>query len=242
MAENLHVEFFMQAVENPLKTKAEGRPIFEDREMIRIRFPGDNKRILVDYANSETTNPETRERATYAERFPKHYEAFTKNQSYNGEGTPLSELPFLTEAKRAELRALNIQTAEALANMPERNRSALGMGGQQLMMQARAYLERAQGSALETKMAAENADLRAQIEIMRQQIAGLAQQKPAPAHVADEDEADDETGGSPFETWADADLKALIKDRSGNAPRGNPSHETLVRMADEAVQAAQKAA
>ncbi|MCU0905633.1 MAG: hypothetical protein MUE83_17460, partial [Tabrizicola sp.] len=40
----LGVEFFMKPVENKAKSKEAGRPIFEDREMVRIAFPGDSKR------------------------------------------------------------------------------------------------------------------------------------------------------------------------------------------------------
>ena len=45
---HLHIEFFMQPVENPAKTRTEGRPIFEDQEMVRIKFVGDSLQVVTD--------------------------------------------------------------------------------------------------------------------------------------------------------------------------------------------------
>jgi hypothetical protein len=41
---------------------------------------------------------------------------------------------------------------------------------------------------------------------------------------------------SSFEAMADDDLKSFIADKTGSRPRGQPSHETLVRMAKELVE------
>jgi hypothetical protein len=57
-------------------------------------------------------------------------------------------------------------------------------------------------------------------------IAGQAKQEK-PAVVIDD------AGG--FNDWADDDMKAFIKDASGQGVRGQPSHETLVRMCNEIV-------
>ena len=46
-----------------------------------------------------------------------------------------------------------------------------------------------------------------------------------------EEEEADEAG---FDKWSDDDLREFIKSETGNAVRGNPSHDTLVRMAKEA--------
>lgn len=140
----LAVEFFNKAVENPRKTKAEGRPIFEDREYIRIRFPADNKRELVANAHEMHYVSHAKQQMTYAQRFPANYDAFkAASDAEFVQGTPLAELTILTEAKRAELRAQNIKTVEQLAGLPTAAMRRLGMGAQALVDGAKEYLTRA---------------------------------------------------------------------------------------------------
>src|SRR5690606_25506634 len=92
----------------------------------------------------------------------------------------------------------------------------LGMGGRELKNQAQAYLANATDSAAVTRLASENESLKAQLAELRSEAAAPATQQPSPF-----DDMDAET------------LKSWIADASGQRPRGNPSHETLVRMASE---------
>ena len=233
MADNhssdVHVEFFVDAIENPAKSAEAGRAIFEDKEMVRIRFPGDKNRELVAPANQQCTrDPHSNTWLTYIDRFPRHYEAFKRNAAYIGDGTPLNEAPFLTASQKAELHSLNIHTLEALAGMSSAAIASFGLGGRGLVNQAQAWIEKASGSAVEMRLAQENAELKARFDMLEKQLqqamnAGIVRPSPV-AEIS---------GPSPFEEWADDDLKALIKDKTGSAPRGNPAHSTLVRMADE---------
>lgn len=226
----VHVEFFAEAIENPAKTRSEGRPIYEDNEFVKIKFPGDQKRVHVAPANERyRRDPGTNGWLTYIDDFPKHYERFKQGLEQSVIGTPLSELPFLTESKRAELRALNIHTAEQLSGLDGAPLGRLGMGGRGLKDQATAYLEHASDTALETRLAGENAALREQMASLQAQMAEVLSLKPAVKTAATTSTT------SPFDDYQDEDIKAFIKDRSGSAPRGNPSHETLVRMADDII-------
>lgn len=241
-APRLHVEFFTEAVENPRKTREKNRPFFEDKEFVRIRFPGDKNRILVaPAAEAAVRDPATNERLSYIDRYPEHYKAFKENQTYQGDGTPLSELPFLTEAKRAELRAFNIHDAETLAALDGAPLQKLGMSARSLKDQAAVYLEKAQGGAAESRLLAENGALRQQMEAMQRQLAALqaAASGPGAQQVAEtvpEPAPDSNTDATPdnFEGMTAAALKAFIKERTGAAPRGKPSRATLVRMAEDA--------
>lgn len=229
MQSDVHVTFFADAVQNPAKSKEQGRPIFEDKEFVRIKFPGDRNRELVAPADQPSLrNPEDNTWLTYIDRFPAHYDAFKKGQEFFGEGTPIDEAPFLTVAQRAELKANNIHTIEAMAGCPDNNLSKLGMQARSWKSQSVAYLAKASGSAVETRMAAENAELREQMEAMRRQIAEMAQDRKSPGVEPEP------VSGADFDTWSDEDLKAYIKDTTGAGPRGNPSHDTLVRLAEEA--------
>lgn len=170
----VHVEFYVEAIENPAKSKTAGRPIFEDQEFIRIRFPGDKNRIHVAPAHEGyRRDKETNDWVTYAEDYPRHYAAFREHKEFIGDGTPLSELPFLTEAKRAELRALNVHTAEQLAGLDGAFLQKLGMGARALKTQAEAFIEKASGGAVEARLSAENAALKERLEALSAQVAAM---------------------------------------------------------------------
>lgn len=239
---SLHVEFFTDAVENKAKTKTQGRPIFEDREFVRIKFPGDKQRVHVAPADEGyRRDPSTNEWVTYAQEYPKHYQAFKDNVEYHGEGTPLAEVPFLTDSKRKELRALNIYTAETLAGLDGAQLEKLGMGGRELKNQASAWLDKASGSADITRLAAENAGLTEQLAQLQEQVNALAG-GTTPTPTAGDTPTASDFGTEEFDGMDATDLKAFIKERSGAAPRGNPSRDTLVAMAVEIVNGASEAA
>lgn len=240
---HLHIEFKNVAVENRTRSFTEGRPIFDQQEQVHIKFVGDTRKELVAPAHEKCLrDPATNQWVSYAQLYHRHYEAFKTGEAAVGEGTPISELPFLTEARRAELRALHIHTAEALTQLEGTNLSRLGMFGRELKEQAKAYIERARETALESRLSAENATLKAQIDALTLQVQTM--QMPAAATQAREmpDVSDlttaqlsaSDESPSAFMGWDDATLKAFIKERTGATPKGHPSHQTLVRLAEEA--------
>lgn len=214
--------FYADAVENKAKSKEAGRPIFEDRELVEVRFPGNRQTVSVFPAHAicgeqQDEDGDTRP-MTYAERWPEQYRRFKAKEQQIVAGTPLDELPFLTQAKRSELRALSIYTAEALAALDGNELKNLGQGGRDLKNQAQAYLDKAAGSADVTAMAA-------QIAEMAQTIAELkAQSTVAPVEPETE---------SPFAEWSLEELKDWIQERTGERPKGNPGVASLVKRADE---------
>jgi hypothetical protein len=198
------------------ESKTAGRPIYKDTEVCEMRFAADRLRVSIfpahSFAGFRPAGQGTQEPITYAEKYNAQYLRFKQGKQQVQEGTPLSELPFLTEAKRLELRALNIYTAETLASLDGQPLKTLGPGGRELKNQAQAYLDNAAGSADVTKQAAE-------IAALKEQVAFLQAEKREP----------DGAGRKP----STDDLKAIIKARTGAAPRGNPSIETLQRMVAE---------
>lgn len=233
---HLHITFFADAVENKAKSLVAGRPIYDDREFVRIKFAGDKHRELVAPADEcEIRHPETNEPWAYKDRFPKHYEAFKAGQEFIGDGTPLAELTFLTEAKRAELRAVNVHTAEALAALDGALLQRLGMGGRALKDQATAWLEKAAGSAVETRFAAENTALREQMAALQAQLTAMAGKpglttasgKPTTLENMDREMGIDPAPSTKLEDASDAELKAFIKETTNEPVLGNPSRETL---------------
>lgn len=203
----LGVEFFMKPVELPAQSKAAGRPIFEDQEFVRIAFPGDNKREHVAPAHEMHFVSHHRRQMTYAERFAASYKAF---KDANGEyvaGTPLNQLPFLTEARRAEFRGAGIKTAEQLAGLSDVTIKKLGMGVREFVTQAQAFLKAAEGVS--------------QVAAMQAQIDELKALLAAPAKLAETSD--------PFDGMTRDDLFNMAAD-AGLEPRANASVDSLKAM------------
>jgi hypothetical protein len=242
-ANNINVNFFIP--ELPLdtdidgaRTKAEGRPIYKTNEYVRVTMPANPKSVIVCLAHEKRfRDKQTNEWRSYADMYPEQYRQFKAGIEEQIIGTPLSELPSLTAAKRAELRAVGIKTVEQLRELDGVGLKRLGMEGQGLKTMAASYLDRAKGLAVDAVHAAENAALRSEMELLREEMKALAAGKVTPpANDANPAPVSD------FDGFSDEDLKVFIKDRSGSAPRGNPSHSTLVRMAEELLAAEQEAA
>ncbi len=205
------------------KSKEAGRPIYKDLEVVEIRLAANRQTVGVFPAHDVwrwVDGPNGREAQTYAMRFEEQYKRFKAGNAQAMSGTPLEELPFLTQAKRYELKALSIYTAEALAALDGKPLANLGMGGRELKNQAQAYLDNAAGSADVLKLAKENEELKRRLDQLEK-----AQQ---------EGTATPDISQSPFATWEVEDLKTWIAEATGARPRGNPSHATLVAQADEA--------
>lgn len=166
--------FRVHVVPNEAASKTAGRPIFDQMEVVELRFAGDRQKVAVFPAHEQDPNA-TREAVeagtvmpgevvTYAQAYADQYRKFKAQEAQDVSGTPLSEAPFLQENKRRELKALNIHTVEALAALDGTPLKQLGMGGRELKTQAEAYLAKAAGSADVTEMAARIAQLEQQLK------------------------------------------------------------------------------
>lgn len=231
-ANSVTVRFRKDSIHDMTASHKEGRPIFKDIEVCDIFFPGDRQRMLTELAHAAEPNAtrEAGETVTYAQKYNKQYQSFKNMEDQTQSGTPLSELPFLTEGKRRELKALHIHTAEQLAALDGKPLKQLGMGGRDLKSQAKAYLDKASGSAELTALASENEDLRRRLAALEAQASGKHQ---APVDIDAEDEVENDLDGKDLDDCTDAELKAYIKEQTGEPVRGNPSRETLIERATE---------
>lgn len=221
------VTFRNHQMENEGKSKDQGRPIYDDLEVCDIRFPGE-QRVWGCFPADEVEPNSTREfkrPITYKVAFKDQYDRFKSSLPQTVAGTALADLPFLTEGKRMELRALNIHTAEQLAALDGANLKTLGLGGRELKVQAQAYIDKAGGSAQVTSMALE-------IERLKQMLTGVMEQQ-ARGQTQSGGTADGAKTEKPLEECSDAELKAFIKEKTGEPVRGNPSRETLLSRAAE---------
>lgn len=239
--ENLIVpRFFMLPVHNEVESRKQGRPIFDDIEVCEIALAANRQskghfpahevfKSVRDLSTGEINQ------ITYAMEYKDQYLKFKNNEVQGVTGTPLSELPFLTQSKRLELKALNIHTAEALAMLDGLPLKQLGMGGRELKNQAQLYLDNAKGSANIVELAAQNAMLIERITALENaKTSGIAVSTDNDDYIPNEPiAAPEDPNASPFAIMDSADIKNWIKEATGEPVRGNPSHATLVARADE---------
>ena len=162
----LFVMFYPEAVKNETKTAAEGRPIFDQRDMVRVITPG-SKDILTNKASEY-----------YQRRFPKQWQRYKDNQNQTPDGTPLDQVPFLSVTQIAELRALNVMSLEGLAGMADTVAHRF-MGFHEMRTKAQKYLEAAKSAAPITELQAQVDALKSQNEVLQQQIGEIMKVKDA---------------------------------------------------------------
>ena len=197
-----------------------GRPVFDDIELVEIRSAG-SKDVGVfpamDFSHWDIDDSGEQRAFTYAERFARQYQQFKSHQQQTKSGTPLDYLSFLTEAKRAELRALNIYTAEALSMVDGAELKNLGPGGREIKNQAIAFLESSSDMARVTKLEAELEAMRARNQVLEDDL----KMTQAKSSVTE------------FDGMSDEQLREHIKTLTGVEPKGNLPRKTLLRMAQE---------
>jgi hypothetical protein len=146
----LHVRFYSKPKYNPDRSAEENRPIYEDTVYVEIMMPGEKHNIIQRPAGSMRDDL----------RFPKQWLLFKAGQADQIVGTPLKVLPFLSEAQIEEFAYFKIRTVEQLADLSD---SVSFMGAQEYKRKAKGFLE---ASTKGSKLAEENADLRARMAAM----------------------------------------------------------------------------
>jgi hypothetical protein len=196
--ERLHVIFFKKAMQNAFKTQSEGRPIYEDRDFVKIFVPGDTTSIIETYARDD-----------HKARFPRHWAHYQNTQGGNLEsGTPLSAWSILSLSQVEELRALKFFTIESIATASDAQLQRIGMIAG---MAPAAFRERAnrflhaakdesylnQQAETAKKLQEENQEMKEKMARMEEMMADLAAnqkktpgRKPASADTEESDDAD----------------------------------------------------
>lgn len=224
--ELLVVLFKHKAEKNEAKSKEAGRPIFDDVELCEIRSPGakDVKHFpaMAMSAGGWVLDPYTGEQKqiTYAERFAKQYRQFKEHAAQTKTGTPLAQVPFLTEAGRATLRAMNVYTAEQLAAVDGQELKNLGPGARDWKNRAIEYIAQSRNNAPNMELQARLEAAEARNQVLEQDVETLRQRRA----VAE----------AQFDDMTDDELRDFIRTHTGTVPVGQPAHKTLVRMAMEA--------
>lgn len=168
----LYVEFYMRAVKNEFRSSQEGRPIYENKEYIRIQPLGDKTKVI----DRPVQKFENGGRPSDLERFPRQWQKFLSQESQVSDGTPIQEWAPIGRAEAMELKGLGFHTVEMLAKAGEVNINF--PGGRKLRDMAIAWLEKAQGGSPISKLQSENEDLKLQVQALQNQINGLGVSEP----------------------------------------------------------------
>ena len=253
--------FKTAALKNERKSVDAGRPIYDDVELVDIRFAGSKEvytfptRQISHWEIDEETGEQRQ--LTYAERWPRQYQQFKAKLNQTKSGTPLDYIPFLTDAKRAELRALAIYTVEALAELDGHPLKNLGIGGRELKNKAIEYLANSNHDGVIARQQQQIDELLTRIKSMEEENRVLAsmgpneappkppmsEPVPTPDETPDSDDSDDSDGvgrnelppqaaSGEFASMNRSQLMAFISERTGAMPVGNPSMRTLIKMAE----------
>ena len=219
----LVVLFKHLAQENPIKSLEAGRPIYDDIEVCEIRAPG-SKDVKVFPATSFTRwidDPHTgrQTKQTYAERFSYQYRQFKSQATQTKSGTPLEHVSFLSEGKRAELRAQNVYTVEQLSAIEGTELKNLGPFGREMKNKAEEYIAEGKSSAPNKQMIAELEALRARNAVLEEDLQ---------AKKISTDDAEGEFANMDLDQ-----IREYITTNSGQEPIGakNMNRKTLVRLA-----------
>lgn len=139
-----------------------GRPIYVDVEFISIRIPG-----------NVTEHRVRQVRPSDKTRFTREYAAFQQTKQNPVIGTPIDELPFLTAARKAELKALGLRTAENILSISDVDGQKF-MDFNSLKGRVKAYLDSAAGQAPLDGMRKEIESKDSEIATLKTQLAELA--------------------------------------------------------------------
>lgn len=168
----LIVRFFVKPKLLGLKSKQQGRPVYEDREYVEIKVKGQDKQVAVHEVKAE-----------HKQKFPIAYHQFTSQKPAPVIGTPVEMLPNLGPSLAERLKVMNIRTIEDLAAISDENvLSAIGMGARELIGRARQWVEghSAKETELEQRvesLAGENEQLRKMLAEVNEKLSALPKPK-----------------------------------------------------------------
>jgi len=166
---NALVEFFRDAVQNNKKSQDAGRPVFDEKDFVRIQAPGDTNTVIVRIATDQDKK-----------RFPKSWSAYQNGLDLAQEGTPLEQWNLISRSQTLELKHQGIATVETLASVSDANIQKFGPGFMQLRNSAKQYLESSVDLARATQAARERDEAFARMALMQEEIDALKAQIGAP--------------------------------------------------------------
>jgi hypothetical protein len=156
---SLLVKFFTAPLKNEERSVEEGRPIFDDVDMIEIRVRGTKDNIV-----QRPVRPDDKQR--FRDAWRAHQDGEKAVQS----GTPLAQWPVMSTSQVEEMKYLGFVTVEQIADANDSVVSSIP-GLQTLKNKAKAFIEFSKGAAPIEKLQSQLADSVNETETLRRQLA-----------------------------------------------------------------------
>lgn len=211
-------------VEDVPASEREGRQVMKTLEVVEVRFAG-SKLYSPVFPIDAFWKRDGHRIMTYAERWADQYRDFLAGSEQKAAGTPLEMLKGygITDSQLSLCRALKIYSIEALDNLEGPNLKSLQMNANPLKDMAKRYMADRNTGA---KAVSEIEALKAEIEKLRSAI-------PAQEPTVQEIEQAIKVADDELNALTDDELKAMIKDATGSAPRGTPGRPFLLNAVRE---------
>lgn len=156
------VSFGLYPIIDSGRTKAAGHDVYKDVEFVKIAIPGDRNSLFFQPAEQ-----------SHKLRFPAAYAAFNARERTPVQGMRIEEWAPVSRSVALNLRALHIDTVEALAAVHEGYIDRIGSNGRELRAKAQAWLADAKTGAAATALAVEKQELQDQIASLQAQISAI---------------------------------------------------------------------
>jgi hypothetical protein len=158
----VYVKFYVRPVLNEVKSDEEGRPIYEDRDYVEIRTPGNTTNVIQRPVSDLDR-----------QRFRRQYESFKAGDKEQVVGTPLVEVNWMTRAQVEELAYIRVRTLEQLAEVGDDVCTRIP-GLFKLKQRAGVMVEKAKTEAPILQMQTENENLRNEMDTLRKTVEAQA--------------------------------------------------------------------
>lgn len=226
--------FRYDTIEDINASEREGKLVKKVRQVVEVRFAGSRNYSPVFPVDAFWRRQNGRI-VTYAERWAEQYRAFLAGASQEAAGTPLEMLrPYgISDSQLSLCKALKIYSIEALYHLEGDARKSLQMAGNDLKAMAEKFMADRQSKAGAVD---EIENLKAEIAKLKLAQAGTETQTTevlVPDPKPEEVEAAVARSDAEYESLTDAELKAIIKDKTGQAPRGTPGRDFLLNAVRE---------
>lgn len=181
------VAFKTEAVEDPVRTKADGVMRFKDQDYAVITVPGDTKANSIEKVESFFVKKEAERQAgrvhpEWIVRWRKEYDLYKQGLEIPVNGTPIKGWKLLSNAQQEELVRMHIRTVEELADMNADAMRHFGMGAQEYKRRAQSWLAQNQthetGALQLNALQRENDSLKSQVETLMEKMAELERALP----------------------------------------------------------------
>lgn len=131
-----NVLFYQRPVKDERASKDHNRPIHVNVDYIRIQQAGESSTVIDRPANDQDKN-----------RYRENWSKYIQNKEQVPEGTPIDLLFVNNPAQGENLKAYGVWTVEQCANLSAHAITSIGIGGQDFVNKAKAFLESASQGA-----------------------------------------------------------------------------------------------